>query len=70
MNRNARVLAQEIGERARQKHVLQHVGEIAGVEFVAIVHDAAALGPRGQRSGDTLIWDEWQVWPAILGQST
>ena len=69
-----RVLAREIDEDARQDRVLEHVGEIAGMKGVAIIHerqtrrnpDEPAL--RVHRTGATAIVLRWQVCRATLRQ--
>ena len=38
MKRNGALLAGEIDQQPREERVLEYVGEIAGVEAVAIVH--------------------------------
>ena len=61
-----RFLAHEQHEEARQHDVLEHVGEIAGVESVAVVHRRRFA--RRQRSGATAIERELQVCPDTLRQ--
>src|SRR5208337_2329530 len=65
-----RILAGEIDEDARQDRVLEHVGETAGVEGVAVVHGVdLSARPTAQRTGATATDERWQVWPATFGQA-
>ena len=47
-----RLLTHEIGEETRQEGVLEDVGEIAGVEGVAVVHDVTLLPLAGEGVGE------------------
>jgi hypothetical protein len=45
-------LAGEIGEETRQERVLENVGEIAGVEGVAVVHRFPSPALAGEGVGE------------------
>ena len=47
MTRNGRVLFRQMRENAREQRMLEHVGEIAGVKAMAIVHAFCRSTGRG-----------------------